>query len=182
VTYSITIPERIETPVRQHLLQNHLEQGAFLYAKVRRLPEQVDLSVVEFHLVPPEGWLVQEPYYLEMDDAERSRIMKRARDGGWAVIDCHSHPSSTAFFSPSDRRGAAEFAEYARWKLDGKPFSAVVWAPETVDAVVWDGVRQTTPAPIKVIRIVGSEERLLVPEATWSTEPQRPMGRSGHGR
>src|SRR5437660_4298106 len=109
---TIVIPEHLESVLRAHLFQNELEQAAFLFSRVAETSEELLLEVEHCHLLPPSAWEIQLEDYLEMKDGERARIMKRARDSGFAVIECHSHPNSgnQVWFSPSDKLGIREFA------------------------------------------------------------------------
>src|SRR5688572_24247041 len=101
----ITIPIAIYEKLRTHLFQNELEQGAFLFADIDQNANEINLEVQDLYLVQPNGWQVQLEVYLEMKDSERAKIMALARKGGYAVIDCHSHPGSDGEvqFSISDR-------------------------------------------------------------------------------
>ncbi len=166
--YSIVIAENEESVLRAHLFQGGLEQGAFLFAHVLSTPEEVILEVVDAYLIPPEGWLIQSEVYLEMNDAERAKIMKKARDRGVAVVECHSHPGSedAVCFSLSDQKGIAEFALYAKWKLDGKPYAAMVWGECSVDAVIWLS-NFAEPHKVNEVCIIGKMAKILVPRNTW---------------
>ena len=77
--------------------------------------------------------------YLEMSHEARADSQNRPRRRDATVIDCHSHPHSTdaVWFSPSDRSGITEFAQYVRWKLSRNRFAALVWGEDSVDGVVW---------------------------------------------
>ena len=164
----IIIPSDLEKTLRKHLFQNELEQGAFLFTKVHRNQNELRLEAEDFYLVPEEGWQVQLEVYLEMKDSERAKIMALARKAGYAAIDCHSHPGSNGEvdFSPSDRYGITDFAAYAKWKLDGKPFAATVWGEESLDAVVWMGDFKGA-LPVDEVRIHGSRVVSIKPRGTW---------------
>ena len=164
----ITIPIEIAETLRRHLFQNDLEQGAFLFARPERSNAKLNLIAEDLYVVPPRGWEVQMDVYLEMKDSERGRIMKLARDKGLSAIDCHSHPGADddVWFSPSDIKGISEFAEYAKWKLDGKPFAAMVWGERSVDGVVWDGDFKT-PLRLHEVRFDSGPLELLVPTGSW---------------
>ncbi len=166
--YVVTIPRDLVRSLRVHLFQNELEQGAFLFARMVETLEELHIEAVDAYLIPPDGWQVQLEAYLEMSDAERAKIMKIARDGNFAVVDCHSHPGSEdhVWFSPSDRDGITEFAAYAKWKLDGKPYTAMVWGESSVDAVAWCG-SFTEARRVSEVRIAGSATRFLTPRGTW---------------
>ena len=117
--YTITIPAEIAKRLHTHLFQSQLEQGAFLFSRANRSKDLVNFQVIDMYPIPRDGWEVQLEVYLEMKDTERAKIMHMARTQGYAVIDCHSHPDSgfQVAFSPSDRTGITDFAQYAKWKL-----------------------------------------------------------------
>jgi hypothetical protein len=165
---TIAIPGDIAETLRHHFFQNHFEQGAFMFARPERSRDQLNLIVEDFYLVPPFGWEVQMDVYLEMKDSERGKIMKIARDKGLAAIDSHSHPRADddVWFSPSDITGITEFSEYAKWKLDGKPFAAMVWGERSIDGVVWDGDFKTA-LRLDELKIIGASTELLIPKGSW---------------
>lgn len=167
---SISISRVIEERLLEHLFQNDLEQGAFLFSRALHGTDgELRIEVVDMYLVPPEGWTVQLEFHLEMNDAERARIMKTARDRGFAIVDCHSHPRSRGRvgFSPSDISGITDFAGYAKWKLPGQPYAAMVWGEASVDAVVWSGDFREA-RPVQEVVVDGCDAtRVLVPRGTW---------------
>lgn len=165
---SIIIPAEIAEPLRRHLFQNDVEQGAFLFARAEHNADGLALAVVDFYLVPARGWEVQMDVYLQMKDSERAKIMQLARAKNLCAIDCHSHPHAEedVWFSPSDVAGISEFADYAKWKLDGRPFAAVVWGESSVDAVVWSG-DFAGPTTAAEICIVDATPRTLYPTNSW---------------
>ena len=55
----VIIPDRLDATLREHLFQNPVEQGAFLFAEVRETTGQLILEVADMYLVPPDGWSVQ---------------------------------------------------------------------------------------------------------------------------
>jgi len=174
---AISIPARLKERLLEHLFQNHLEQGAFLFARATNgTKDFLRFDATDMYLIPPEGWAVQLEVYLEMKNAERAKIMKMARDGGYAVLDCHSHPGShdQVEFSPSDRAGITNFAAYAKWKLSSQPYAAMVWGEKSVDAVVWYGAFDQA-RPIQEVLITDEDvRRILVPRGSWfSARPVR---------
>lgn len=179
----ITIPSAIHEKLRNHLFQNELEQGAFLFANVEQNTNEVNLLVQDVYLVPPNGWQVQLEVYLEMKDSERAKIMALARTGGYAVIDCHSHPGSDdeVQFSISDRYGITDFAAYANWKLNGKPFAAMVWGEESIDGVYWmDNFKNAFPVDEVVIK--GDKVVTLNAQGSWFWKDTHPWWKDrSHG-
>ena len=169
----ITIPAFIVAKLREHLFQNEKEQGAFLFARATTGDGGVNLIAEHFYLVPARGWEVQMEVYLEMKDSERGKIMKLARDKNLCAIDCHSHPHSGAdvWFSPSDIAGISDFAQYARWKLNGKPFAAMVWGDESLDAVLWSG-EFAEAQRVHEVQFLGTEQQIHLPRGSWFQAPK----------
>lgn len=114
--FYIVIPESVERRLSTHLFQNEFEQAAFMFARVTQSIAELSLTVTDIYLVQPRGWEVQSEVYLELRDTERAKIMRIAREGGYGLIDCHSHPGSgdDVWFSPIDRSGISEFAAYVK--------------------------------------------------------------------
>lgn len=166
--YIVSIPNSIYLPLQQHLLQNDLEQGAFLFGRASHSSVGIFIVVESTHKIQPDGWEFQDRDYLQMKDLERAKIMKIARDGNFAIIDCHSHPGSknNVWFSLSDRRGITEFAAYAKWKLDGKPYTAMVWSESSVDAVSWHSDFKEAQR-VHEVRIVDKSIRNMTPKGSW---------------
>jgi hypothetical protein len=170
---TITIPSGIAETLRRHFFQNDLEQGAFLFAKAERDGDALNFIVADSYLVPARGWEVQAEIYLEMRDSERGRIMKLARDKNLCAIDCHSHPHAggNVWFSPSDVFGITEFAQYAKWKLGNKPFAAMVWGEESVDAVLWQD-EFVLPQRVDTVKFLGDLNHTLIPTGSWFRRPK----------
>ena len=171
MSHEVLIPAGIHDQVRGHLFQNDLEQAAFLFARTETTADGVQFHVDDCYLVPAAGWDVQMDVYLEMSDDERAKILKMARDRKAAIIDCHSHPHSQeeVWFSPSDLAGITEFAQYAKWKLQGRPFAALVFAEGSIDGVVWQG-DFAGAEPLLALSIVGQAR--LRPTGSWFSRPK----------
>lgn len=173
MTNNIIISCSIAGTLRQHFFQNEVEQGAFLFAEEKREDGDLNLVIADFYLVPPRGWEVQMEIYLQMKDSERAKIMKLAREKNLCAIDCHSHPHAgdDVWFSPSDVAGITDFAQYAKWKLDGKPFAAMVWGEASVDAVLWHD-DFTSAQRVAAVKIVGNTNQTLIPTGSWFHVPK----------
>jgi hypothetical protein len=168
MSHEVVISGEAMNQVRTHLFQSDLEQAAFLFASVEEREFSIRFIVSDYYLVPKSGWDVQMNVYLEMSEAERARILKLARDRNAAIIDCHSHPQAgrDVWFSPSDSAGISDFAQYVRWKLDGKPFAALVWGEQSVDGVVWRGDFHGAE-PLGAVVVEGRRGRRLRPTGSW---------------
>lgn len=138
---TLRLPGAVYQAARRHLLPTHsrLEQGGFLFsqyvAENRRNPV---FAYVDWMPLKADDYAEQYQDYLELTDAARARIIKRAHDLGACLVELHSHPGPyPAAFSPSDMHGFEEFVPHVRWRLKGKPYAAVVIAPSGFDALGW---------------------------------------------
>ena len=55
-----------------------------------------------------------------------------------AIIELHSHVClKGACFSPTDLQGFKEFVPHVWWRLNKKPYAAIVFSKSDFDAFVW---------------------------------------------
>lgn len=137
--HRITIPSPDYRTMCDHLLQNEDEQAVFLYADVEAHGMGITFSVRAMEMVPAEGFDVQSGFHLSLNDDVLGAVIKRAWDSGRSIIEAHSHPfpGLPASFSPSDIWGLRELVPHVGWRLGGRPYAALVFGPDTFDAMVW---------------------------------------------
>ena len=123
-----------------HLLppDSHQEQAAFLFAHTQRELRKICFAVAGFKLLCPEDFTVQENDYLAMADSTRAGLIKQAHDMTASLIEIHSHPGPwAAAFSLADREGLRETVPHMWWRLNRRPYLALVVARSGFDALVW---------------------------------------------
>jgi hypothetical protein len=136
----VKLPAGVYDDLVAHLLPGDTanEQAAFLFARVRATDQDVTLEVIDSAKLAAADFAVQAPDYLELADATRARLIKRAHDLDASLIEMHSHPGPwDAAFSPSDLRGLSETVKHMWWRLKRRPYAAIVIAPSGFDALVW---------------------------------------------
>jgi len=159
---TINIAGGVLARLRQHLLPDGglCEEAAFLYARAVPAGDGLEFQVLEVNPIPPEGFASRSRYYLELRDDIRAQVIKRAHDLGASLIECHSHPGQRgACFSWSDLHGFDEFVPHVMWRLKGRPYAAIVMAPDSFDALVWRG----GGAPPEVLVRVDTESASFKP-------------------
>ena len=115
-----------------------VEQAAFVYARPREVSGKIIMSLVDWDAMRPQDFAYQSEYHLELEDGKRSEVIKRAHDLKASMIEWHSHPMFwPAEFSVSDLSGLIEFAPHVMWRLNERPYCAVVVTPHDFDALVW---------------------------------------------
>src|SRR5712692_5849466 len=136
----LTLTDRQYSLLKSHLLppKRRLEEAAFVFT----LPviRQGDLSFrfLDWFPIEPDAFLHRSSAHLELRDEIRPRVIKRAHDLGASLVEFHSHLSSRPpQFSPSDIAGFEEFVPHVRWRLNGRPYLAIVMASGGFDALVW---------------------------------------------
>jgi molybdopterin-synthase adenylyltransferase len=143
--------EALET----HLLDNSLEQGAFLLAEPIEREGLVRLLVREVLPVPTSHLLAQSGAYLETDPVFFAPILKRARIDRYSVIVVHSHPFSTGSvgFSSVDDRGESALIPKIQTRVPGIPHAALVVGRGAAAARIYPaGGRRPQPSGIRVLR------------------------------
>lgn len=158
----LDLPGGLRAKLWAHLLQNELEQVAFLFARVSADGESTVVEPQDFYLVPPADFEVHTDYHIALTDEARARIIKRAWDTGTSLVEFHSHRGDRwpASFSPSDLAGFNEFVPHCWWRLRGRPYLAVVVNSTSVDALAWIS-NPRGPVALDAIRVDGGE--LIVP-------------------
>ena len=130
------------------------EQAAFLFVTPSERCGEVRLNVVETDLLTAADFAAQYRDYLELSDAARVRVIKRAHQLGASLVEAHSHRGPwPAAFSFSDRSGLRETVPHMRWRLKRRPYIAVVVAPDSFDALVWTHEQGLVPEPLAGIAV-----------------------------
>lgn len=141
--------------IRSHLLQNDSEQAAFLMIRNQPSENEWVLEVLDYYLVPSDELAGGgDPYYLELADRARAKVIKMASDKKTALGEIHSHPFSVSkcSFSPSDLTGFREFVPHVWWRLRGGPYVALVMGRSSFDALVWLKDPET-PVPLDALML-----------------------------
>ena len=136
----LELPRLVHRSLVRHLLprRTRLEEAAFVFARATKRRRDTVFEYVEHREVPREGFVSRHGGYLELEDSFRASLIKRAHDLAASLAEFHSHPTvSPAAFSLSDRVGFEEFVPHIQWRLQGKPYLAVVVSRSGFDALVW---------------------------------------------
>lgn len=168
----LRLPEEVHGALLAHLLPPcpGPEEAAFVLARVESA-RHCTFEYAEWVAVPAAGFASRSRFHLELSDATRAGLIKRAHDLGAALVEFHSHHVlGPAAFSSSDWLGFEEFVPHVRWRLRGRPYAAVVVTLTDFDALVWRG---PTHEPRHLDGIVVGDQRL---------EPTRrsPLQRDGY--
>jgi hypothetical protein len=158
----LDLPEGTYSAIRAHLLPrgSSSEEAGFAFAEALDHRDDTVFRFLDWHPVPPEGFVRHSFDGIELTDVERARVIKRAHDLGASLVEFHSHPFQLpASFSLSDRVGFEEFVPHVWWRLRGRPYVAVVAGPEGFDALAW----LDNPKEPKALFGIRAGRRLLRP-------------------
>lgn len=151
-TVALHMPSGLFRRIHGHLLppEGVCEEAAFLFAS-RRSTTDCALDVFDAETIGPNGFTRRSPYYLELTDATRATVIKRAHDLDAVLVECHSHPNQNgACFSWSDLHGFDEFVPHVMWRLKGRPYAAIVMARDSFDGLMWPA-RDASHTPLHEI-------------------------------
>lgn len=179
--------------LNDHLLQDELEQAAYCLAEPLTQGGLLRLLVREVITVPPDRLIRQSSAYLETDPVFLAPILKRARDGRYALVIAHSHPFShgRVGFSSIDDGGEADLIPKVQARAPQLPHTALVLAHGAAAARVYLPHRDDpVQATVRVIGMptvdVGPNGNIVASGATekrydrqtlvWGEDVQRRLG------
>ena len=135
------VPSSVYEEIQTHLLDKNPESESAGFMFVMPATQDGDTDVyehVEWCPVPPNGFIENSWFHLELTDEFRASVIKRAHDLGASIVEFHSHSGpQPARFSPFDRRGLREFVPHVRWRLKNRPYFAVVVTNTSFDGLAW---------------------------------------------
>ena len=135
------VQSSIYEEIQAHFLEKNAESesAGFMFVVPRTQGDDTHVyEHVEWYPVPPEGFVENNWYHLELTDEFRASVIKRAHDLEASIVEFHSHLGpKPASFSPFDRRGLREFVPHVWWRLRNRPYFAVVVTHTTFDGLAW---------------------------------------------
>lgn len=133
----ITISSELYRRLHEHLFSGRTEQLAFLLATTGESYRET-LHVSDLYCVPARAFSVQTAYHINLGDEVRAQMIKWAWDNQSSLIEAHSHLGNVeAAFSPTDLAGLEEFVPHVWWRLQGRPYAALVFSRRNFDALIW---------------------------------------------
>ena len=138
-----------------HLLPSDCmqEQAAFLYCTTLVVNASTTFKVIDTAFLEPNDFASQCSDYLELSNATRMEIIKRAHKLNASLVELHSHPGPwPAAFSFADRQGLKDTVPHMKWRLKGRPYLAIVVAPSGYDALLWP-YNSKTPKALSGIQV-----------------------------
>lgn len=136
----IEIPTIVYDDLAQHLLPRkmHEEEAAFVFASVTRKGNDVVFEYKDYLKAVDSDYDLKSAFHIELTDDLRSRLLKKAHDLKASIIEFHSHvDQKLATFSFSDWDGFSEFVPHVFWRLERRPYAAVVFTKGSFDALAW---------------------------------------------
>lgn len=119
--YLLTAPERV----------------AFLFARPRDRDEVH--QVEHLRLLAPQDYLRRTRHGVELADHVRPEVIRAAHQQENAVVEAHAHgwPGHETGFSRTDLDGLQDLGPHMTWRLPARPYTALVFGPDSYDALVW---------------------------------------------
>lgn len=150
----LLISERFYLKLLRHLFRGKEEQVVFLFCHQNIDGPNVNFEVISTYLVLEIEFEYHSAVSLELRDNVRPKVIKMAWDSNTCLFEVHSHRTSyiPAQFSASDIYGFSEFVPHVWWRLEQRPYGALVLTRSSFDALVWLKNPQK-PEPLRELRI-----------------------------
>jgi hypothetical protein len=124
----------VYSTVNEHL--ERAEEVGFFLADWQR--EERQFVLVEWRPIGPEGYHLQTDHHVSLGDETRASVIKWAWDAGLSLVEVHSHGRwAPAGFSGSDLHGFREWVPHLWWRLQARPYAALVTAAGSFDGWAW---------------------------------------------
>lgn len=137
--------------IRNHVISSNLEGAAFAYARSTKQNNSLVFECFDWDPVDDNGFESRSEFHLMLTDRMRAHIIKRAHDLRASLVEFHSHSNDLPVkFSLSDLQGFGEFIPHVWWRLDDKPYVAVVFNESSFDGLIWHK-NPTSPEQLKGI-------------------------------
>ncbi len=153
---ALELPRALDRELRGALGWRGVEEVAFLFTEPESTPGI--LRACEIHRVPADGFEYQSDVHVSLTDDTRAYVIARAWAIGGGLVEAHSHRYGPAMFSPSDLFGFTDWVPHVRWRLHGRPYLALVLAPDGFDALVWGGPSGGV-SPLGALLVDGQDPR-----------------------
>lgn len=154
----LSISASLNRDLRRHLFKADVEQLAFLLARQLDSNSQV-FKLTELWLVPSHGFEIQSRFHISLLPEIHAKVIKWAWDQGASLVEAHSHRGDMpAAFSPSDIAGFEETVPHVWWRLEGRPYAALVFTHQGFDGLVWM-TSPSSPLGIEGLRVEGEMEQ-----------------------
>lgn len=158
----LKLPVGLFEDLMGHLLpgRSAREEAAFLFVSHNEQGDADTFEVLASEKLQHADFSVHSGDSIELADSARTRLIKRAHDLKASLVEFHSHPGPwPAGFSEADRIGLRETVPHMFWRLENRPYIAIVVARTGFDALLWIDNPQR-PRPLDAM-LAG--DRLLLP-------------------
>lgn len=164
--------------LNRHLLDGSgSERAAFALCTFEAIGSEGLFAVRELDLPQDGVESTGSEFHLAVDDAVIARVIKRAHDTKLCIVELHSHPfDDGAEFSPSDLAGLDELVPHVRWRLRGRPYAALVVAPDGFDGLAWIEAGERFGSEVSRVEV---DEEVQVPSGRTLRRRRASSGEDG---
>lgn len=121
------------------------ERIAFCYTRPAGQLD-ADQQVVGIELPARQQYTATTRHGAELTDDVRPHLIQHAHQHGYGLVEAHEHgwPGTRTRFSGIDLDGLADLGPHMTWRLPGRPYIALVFGPDSFDALVFHPGRRIT--------------------------------------
>ena len=130
----LNMPVHLYQDLHRHLFAGDTEHVAFFRFDVH--DAQAHMKALD--LLDAADYDRRTADHVGLDDRVRPRVIKWAWDAGDSLGEAHSHRfPALACLSPTDLAGLREWVPHMWWRLQDRPYFALVFGPDSVDGLLW---------------------------------------------
>jgi hypothetical protein len=111
-----------------------VEQVAFFLAH----HDDGRFNAFDMRLISSADFDIQTGFHVALADRLRGELIRWAWTANASLLEAHSHVhGDPVCFSPTDLSGLRSWVPHVWWRLQGRPYAALVIGSETVDGLAW---------------------------------------------
>jgi molybdopterin/thiamine biosynthesis adenylyltransferase len=155
---TIAFPEKMFTELKKHLLQNRKEQLASILCGINKTENQTRFLCKEIIKAGPEDLEYNSTVRVRAKKEYRKRILTACLEENLSILDCHSHPFSSAHvnFSSIDDGNDFENLTYISEKIPEIHCGSMVFSQNDFKARIYNKENQTLVSANE-IKIIGQK-------------------------
>lgn len=182
----LRISEHLWMPLCAKLLaRQDVESAGLLFGEATPTPTSIVIAIREAFALPDEAYHIRRGDQLSLNPIALNRLMRPARDCGWAVFTIHTHPGATTpWFSAADDAGDARLMPSLACQTPSVPHGSLVLVNNgSAVARTFDDGNTATEVPLQIVgRVLSAAYVPAHPAEPWFSRQELALGARGQGQ
>jgi molybdopterin/thiamine biosynthesis adenylyltransferase len=169
--YTLSFLKEDFDSLKEHLLTNDKEEGAFVFCRISRTKREVRFLVKEIKIIPSKELIEQTKENIKISSNTFVPALKKAVNEQECFFLAHSHPIGDSKFSFMDNHEEKKLMDVTYTRIPDKIHGSLVFNKDDISARVWlYGNNHLVNKSIEIIRVLGSKYDFIIPNNNLSSK------------